>query len=104
MSKHLRRPYDKTDKTQTMPVAFEGDELTYDERTGDFSAKGKVNILQMDAHRFQADDVSGNTQKQQIVVPGKAHILQMTPGEVRAVAREMFRPENRCLSWVVPKR
>jgi len=83
MSKHLRRPYDKTDKTQTMPVAFEGDELTYDERTGDFSAKGEVNILQMDAHRFQADDVSGNTQKQQIVVPGKAHILQMTPGEVR---------------------
>ena len=33
-----------------------------------------------------------------------AAVRAVTPGEVRAVAREMFRPENRCVSWVVPKR
>lgn len=80
MSQHLRHP---VDATQPAPVAFEGDELTYDERTGDFMAKGKVSILQMDAHRFQAEEMHGNTQKQQVVIPGKAHMLQMTPGQVR---------------------
>jgi len=82
MSKHLRRPVKPGDPA---PVAFEGDDLTYDERTGDFLAKGKVTILQADAHKFQGEEISGNTDKKQIVVPGKAHVLQMTPGEVRVI-------------------
>lgn len=78
LSEHLRHP---VDPTQPAPVAFEGDDLTYNERTGDFVAKGKVNILQMDAHRFQSEDVSGNTVTHDIHIPGKAHVLQMTPGK-----------------------
>ena len=57
MQKHLRHPLDAT---KPSPVAFEGDDLTYDERDGSFIAKGKVNILQMDAHRFQGELVTGN--------------------------------------------
>ena len=79
-SKSLRYPLDKT---KAMPIAFEGDDLTYDERDGSFIAKGKVNILQVDAHRFQGEDVSGNTKTQDINVPDKAHMLQMTPGQAR---------------------
>lgn len=77
LSKHLRYP---VDATQPSPVAFEGDDLTYDERTGDFVAKGKVNILQMDAHKFQGEEVTGNTVTHDIHVPDKAHVMQMTPG------------------------
>lgn len=80
MEKHLRHPLDKT---KPMPIAFEGDDLTYDERDGSFIAKGKVDILQLDAHRFQGEEVTGNIKTQEIHVPDKAHMLQMTPGQMR---------------------
>lgn len=80
MEKHLRQPLDTT---KPSPIAFEGDDLTYDERDGSFIAKGKVNILQMDAHRFEGDEVTGNTQTHDIHIPGKAHVLQATPGQMR---------------------
>lgn len=80
MEKHLRHPLDKT---KPMPIAFEGDDLAYDERDGSFVAKGKVDILQLDAHRFQGEEISGNIRTQDIYVPDKAHILQMTPGQLR---------------------
>lgn len=80
MEKNLRYP---VDPKKAAPVAFEGDELTYDERDGSFIAKGKVDILQMDAHRFQGEEVTGNTKSQDVNIPDKAHILQMTPGQVR---------------------
>ena len=80
MESHLRQPLDKT---KPMPVAFEGEELTYDERDGSFIAKGKVDILQLDAHRFQGEEVTGNTKTQDVYVPDKAHMLQMTPGQMR---------------------
>ena len=80
MEKHLRHPLDKT---KPSPVAFEGDDLTYDERDGSFIAKGKVDILQMDAHRFQGENVTGNVKTQDIEIPEKAHVLQMTPGQMR---------------------
>ena len=71
------------DKTKAAPIAFEGEELTYDERDGSFVAKGKVDILQVDAHRFQGEAVTGNTKTQDIHIPDKAHLLQMTPGQIR---------------------
>ena len=80
MEEHLRRPLDPA---QPMPVAFEGDDLTYDERTGDFTAKGHVDIVQMDARRFQGENVDGNTVEQVVRVPEKAHLLQLPPNEVR---------------------
>jgi len=80
MESHLRYPLDPK---KAAPVAFEGEELTYDERDGSFMAKGKVDILQMDAHRFQGEEITGNTKTQDVSIPDKAHILQMTPGQVR---------------------
>ena len=80
MEKNLRRPLDPS---KPAPVAFEGDDLTYDERDGSFIAKGKVDILQMDAHRFQGEEITGNVQRQEIHIPDKAHVLQLTPGQVR---------------------
>ena len=57
MENNLRYP---VDPKKAAPVAFEGEELTYDERDGSFMAKGKVDILQMDAHRFQGEMITGN--------------------------------------------
>ena len=82
MKQRLRRP---VDATKAVPTSFEGDELTYDQNTGEFTARGKVHIVQMDGHQFDAVDglVTGNTLKQEIAVPGEAHMLQLTPGQAR---------------------
>lgn len=81
MQKHLRysvRP------DQPVPASFEGDELTYDQTTGEFTAVGKVHVVQMDGHSFDSpDSVRGNLQKQQVELPGKAHVIQITPGQSR---------------------
>ena len=82
MRQHLRHP---VDATKAVPTSFEGDELTYDQNTGEFVAKGKVHIVQLDGHQFDAVDglVTGNTVKQEISVPGESRMLQLTPGQPR---------------------
>ena len=80
MQKHLRHP---VAADQPSPVAFEGDDLTYDERTGDFTAKGHVDIVQLEARRFQGDYVTGNTVRGEVSVPDRAHVLQLTDGTSR---------------------
>lgn len=82
MKEHLRHP---VDATKAAPVAFEGDSLTYDQVTGEFTAEGKVHIIQMDGHQFDAVDglVTGNLKSEEVRVPGQAHILQITPGMPR---------------------
>lgn len=84
MAKNLRHP---VDPAKTSPMAFEGDDLTYNEETGEFSAKGKVHIIQLDRHQFDANDglVTGNLKSQDIQIPGKAHVLQLTPGQSRVI-------------------
>jgi len=79
----LRKPLDPT---KPVPTVFEGDDLTYDQRTGEFVAKGKVHIVQMDAHQFDSEEegvVQGNTIRGEIEIPGKAHMLQLTPDQSR---------------------
>ena len=82
IKEHLREPLDPT---KNVPTTFEGDDLVYDQNTGEFKATGKVHIVQMDAHQFDAvdGDAHGNTIKQEIEIPGMAHVLQMTPGQSR---------------------
>ena len=80
MRRYLRHP---VDETQPSPIAFEGDDLTYDERTGDFVAKGHVDIVQLAARRFQGDYVEGNTVSGDVSIPDKAHLLQLTEGQTR---------------------
>ena len=84
MAENLRHP---VDPAKASPMAFEGDDLTYNEETGAFVAKGKVHIIQLDKHQFDANDglVTGNLKTQDIEIPGKAHMLQLTPGQSRVI-------------------
>ena len=80
MEATLRQPLDPE---QPFPVAFEGEDLTYDEGTGEFKAVGKVDIIQMDGHRFQGEEVNGNIVEHVVRIPDKAHVLQLSPGAPR---------------------
>lgn len=80
MEATLRQPLDPE---QPFPVAFEGEDLTYDESTGEFKAVGNVDIIQMDGHRFQGEEVNGNIEEHVIRVPDKAHMLQLAPNAPR---------------------
>ena len=82
MRKHLRYPIDPT---KAAPVAFEGDDLTWNQVTGDFTAKGKVKVTQLDEHRFEGENVDGNTIEERIHIPGKGHMLQFTPGQTEVM-------------------
>ena len=70
-------------KKTPAPAVFEGDDLRYDVETGEFQAIGKVDIIQIDGHRFQSDEIYGNIKDQVVRIPGKAHILQVTPDSPR---------------------
>ena len=63
---------------EPIPAAFEGDDLTYNSLTGEFTAKGHVDVIQLDGHRFQSSLVKGNINTQDINVKDKAHVLQFT--------------------------
>ncbi|MCR5559729.1 MAG: LPS-assembly protein LptD [Schwartzia sp.] len=65
------------DPTKQLPVAVEGDDMMYDERTGDVYAKGNVRITEIDARRFESDEATGNLKEQEIKVEGKGHMLQV---------------------------
>ena len=43
-----------------VPAVFEGDDLVYNAATGEFVATGKVDIIQIDGHRFQSNEAYGN--------------------------------------------
>lgn len=81
LEKSLKHPFNP--KKEAVPAVFEGEELIYDERDGSFTAKGKVDILQMDARRYQGELVTGNTKRQEVDIPDKAHILQVPKDEMR---------------------
>lgn len=66
------------------PIAVEGDDMFYDQATGDVYAKGHVRITSLDARRFKADEVKGNLKEQVIKIDDWTHLLQMTPDEPRA--------------------
>lgn len=68
---------------EPIPAAFEGDNLTYNTLTGEFVAKGNVDIIQLEGYRFQAPDASGNINTQDIHVKGKAHVLQLNENSPR---------------------
>lgn len=73
----------KKEKTPPAPAVFEGDDLRYDVETGEFQAIGKVDVLQIDGHRFQGNEVYGNIKEQVVRVPGRAHVLQLMPNAPR---------------------
>ena len=82
MKEHLREPLDPT---KNVPVAVEGDELFYDENTGDFQVKGNVVMTSLDKRRFITEEANGNLQKQDVDVPDKAYMLQLTDAQARII-------------------
>lgn len=65
------------DENENVPIAFEGDDLVYNAVTGEFSATGKVDVIQLEGYRFQSEKVTGNLNSQEIVVEDRAHMLQL---------------------------
>ena len=80
MRRYLRRPVKAEEPS---PIAFEGDDLSYDEATGEFIANGHVDVVQMEALRFQGEYAEGNVKTEDVSVPGRAHVLQLTEGQTR---------------------
>ena len=73
----------ENEESNIVPAIFEGDDLRYDAETGEFTAIGKVDIIQIDGHRFQSNEAYGNIKEQVVRIPGKAHVLQLTPDSPR---------------------
>ena len=69
---------EKIDPNDPAPVAFEGDDLTYNTLTGEFTAKGNVDIIQIDGHRFQTPEAKGNLKTHDVYIEGKSKIMQLT--------------------------
>ena len=82
MTAHLRKPIDPS---KPSPMAVEGDDMFYDERTGDVYARGDVRVTSADARRFESEEARGNLKTEQVQIDGKAHMLQMTPGQMRTI-------------------
>ncbi len=80
MTANLRRPLDPT---KPVPMALEADDMFYDETTGDVYARGSVRVTSVDARRFETEEARGNLKDEEVQVDGKAHMLQMTPGQLR---------------------
>ena len=80
MKAHLSEPLDPA---KGMPVAVEGDDLSYDQHTGAVYAKGKVRITSLDKRRFTTEEADGNLKTHDVDIEDKSHMLQLTPGQQR---------------------
>lgn len=85
MRKELRQPINE--HKAPLPTAFEGDELFYDQKTGEFFARGHVKITEIDNHRVLAENIYGNAYTHDVTVEEAAHILQVTPDMTRVDIR-----------------
>ncbi|MBR6887591.1 MAG: LPS-assembly protein LptD [Selenomonadaceae bacterium] len=66
-----------------IPAVFEGEDMVYYSGSGEFIATGKVDIIQLDGHRFQSEEATGNTKQQVVRVDDRAHVLQLMEGAPR---------------------
>ncbi len=80
MTAKLGRP---VDTSKSVPMVLEGDDMYYDQTTGDVYARGDVRATSRDYRRFESEEVRGNLNREEIQVDGKAHMLQLTPGQSR---------------------
>lgn len=82
MKENLRQPLDPT---KNVPVAVEGDELFYNQNNGDFVVKGNVVLTSLDKRRFITEEANGNLTNQNVNVPDKAYMLQLTDAQARII-------------------
>lgn len=62
-------------KQPPAPVTIEGDQLSFNDKTGNVYAKGNVKI-QQNLATVLADDIYGNTKRTEVQIDGKANITQ----------------------------
>ena len=69
-----------------VPTIFEGDELTYNQVTGEFTAKGAVKIVTADYQKMTGDSkktddgdatISGNLNDEEVSFPGNSRLLEL---------------------------
>lgn len=80
MTANLRHPIDPS---KPKPMAIEGDDMYYDQATGDIYARGNVRVMTIDSRQIESDEIQGNLKREEVRSEGKTHMLQMTPGEAR---------------------
>lgn len=84
-SKPATAPETKSDEPkQQMPVSFEGEDLFYNQLTGDVYARGHVKITRLDAKRFISEEARGNIITQEVNIPESGQIIQTPLNEVHA--------------------
>lgn len=64
------------DPAKAAPVTLEGDDVLYNERTGEVYAKGQVKITQEES-RALSDEIKGNMKTSDVYIEDKVHILRL---------------------------
>lgn len=68
-------------KNEQPPLAFEGDDIFYDQTTGNVYAKGSVKVTRVDGKRVITEQADGNTKDQNVRLPEGGQFVNITPGE-----------------------
>ena len=82
MRQELRNPLDPT---KNVPIAIEGEDMFYDQATGDVVVNGNVQLTTLDSRRLKTEELTGNIKESTVDVEGKARLLQMTPDQMRII-------------------
>lgn len=81
MRGQLRQPIDPQ---KQLPLALEGDDLFYDQITGDVCAKGNVRVTEVDGRRVIADVVAGNLNAKTVRSDDAVQVVSVAPEQPRA--------------------
>lgn len=84
MQAHLKYPLAEGAR---LPTAFEGEDVVYDQETGEFLARGKVKVTQLDNRQFSAEEIRGNTISQDVYVDDEGLLIQLDPATPRVNLR-----------------
>ena len=68
-------------KNEQPPLAFEGDDVFYDQKTGNVYAKGSVLITRIDGKRVITEKAEGNLNDQNVTIQDAGQFLNITDGE-----------------------
>ncbi len=68
-------------KNEQPPLAFEGDDVFYDQKTGNVYAKGSVLITRIDGKRVITEKAEGNVKDQNVTIQDAGQFLNITDGE-----------------------
>lgn len=71
-------------KDEQPPISFEGDDIFYDQNTGNVYAKGSVKITRIDGKRVITEQADGNTKDQNVRLPEGGQFVNIAPGESKA--------------------